>query len=101
MGLFLSMCSSLSADNNDSISVSIDEIDWEGGINVTIDINELVITGDADGDGIVGINDVIMTIDASLGNLAASFKKESADLDGDGIITINDVIMLIDLTLNQ
>lgn len=60
-----------------------------------------ILNGDADVDGIIGINDVIMTIDASLGNLAASFNKYAADLDGDGNITINDVIMLIDLTLNQ
>ena len=55
--------------------------------------------GDADGDGEITINDVIMAIDASLGNPSTSFIAPAADLDGDGEITINDVILMIDLTL--
>lgn len=57
------------------------------------------IPGDADGDGEITINDVVMTIDASLGKTNTSFIKAAADLDGDNEITINDVILIIDLTL--
>ena len=57
------------------------------------------IPGDADGDGEITINDVVMTIDASLDKAAPSFIKAAADLDGDNEITINDVILIIDLTL--
>lgn len=57
------------------------------------------IPGDADGDGEITINDVIMTIDASLDKADPTFIKAAADLDGDNEITINDVILIIDLTL--
>ena len=63
------------------------------------DVNFNYLPGDADGDGEVTINDVIMTINASLGNPSASFNAAAADLDGDGEITINDIIMIINLTL--
>ncbi len=59
------------------------------------------ILGDVDGDGEITINDVIMTINASLGNPSAAFNAAAADLDGDGEITINDVIKIINLTLQN
>lgn len=57
--------------------------------------------GDPDGDGEVTINDVIMAINASLGNPSATIIAPAADMDGDGSITINDVIMIINKTLNK
>ena len=59
------------------------------------------IPGDADGDGEITINDVIMAINASLGNPSPTIIAPAADMDGDGSITINDVIMIINKTLNK
>lgn len=90
-------------DLNSSETVTFNNLSVAGmpSAPISLAIVPTFTPGDADGDGIIGINDVIMTIDASLGNPAASFIKDAADLDGDGNITINDVIMLIDLTLNK
>ena len=68
---------------------------------LTVDLANDVISGDVDGDGEVTINDVIMTINASLGKPSSNFNLSFADLDGDGEITINDVIMMIKLTLQN
>jgi len=55
--------------------------------------------GDADGDGEITVNDVVMAINASLGNPPANFIAAAADMDGDGEITVNDIVMLIQLSL--
>jgi hypothetical protein len=64
-----------------------------------LDLVMQYIPGDVDGDGEFTINDVIMTINAALGNPSPSFIAEAADMDGDGEITINDVIKIINLVL--
>ena len=66
-----------------------------------LDFVQKYIPGDADGDMELTINDVIMTINAALGNPSASFNSAAADLDGDGEITINDVIKEINLVLQN
>jgi surface protein len=57
------------------------------------------VPGDADGDGVVGVNDVTVIIDAIMYNDYSSIDIEAADLDGDGNITINDIVILIDYIL--
>ena len=57
------------------------------------------IPGDADGEGVAGINDVTVIIDAILYSDYSSIDTEAADLDGDGNITINDIVILIDYIL--
>lgn len=66
-----------------------------------LDFVRKYIPGDVDGDGEFTINDVIMTINAALGNPSANFNADAADMDGDGEITINDVIKIINLVLQS
>ena len=59
-------------------------------------------TGDADGDGVVDINDVTLIIDYLLGSQSDkgyTINMEAADVDHDGVVDINDVTMLIDTLL--
>ena len=56
-----------------------------------------VIHGDADGDGIVSINDVTILIDYIL--TGAGDVGAGADVDGDGMINITDITVLIDMIL--
>ena len=57
--------------------------------------------GDADGDGKVGIADVVRLIDYLLSGSGNGFDRGAADVDGDGSITIGDVTKLIDTLLHQ
>ncbi len=54
------------------------------------------IPGDADGDGIISIGDVVLLIDLIIDNCSVA-DHEAADVDGDQMLTIADVVALIDL----
>ena len=57
-------------------------------------------TGDVDGDGEIGINDVTALIDYIL-NSEEHIVSPGADVDGSGNITIDDVTILIDMLLGS
>ena len=81
-------------------SMTFKSLDVQGMPSAPVVLNFVpFIPGDPDGDGEVTVNDVVMTINASLGNPPANFIAAAADLDGDGEITVNDIIMLIQLSL--
>ena len=52
--------------------------------------------GDADGSGIVNINDVVCIVNHILNRATGKFIDEAADVDNSGTININDVVVLID-----
>ena len=56
------------------------------------------ITGDVDGNGEVGINDVTVLIDYLLAG--GSIDTEAADVNGDNSVSISDVTDLIDILLS-
>lgn len=60
----------------------------------------MVITGDVDGDGMVGINDVTVLIDYLLSGDALAVYLSAADVDGDGLVNIADITALIDYLLS-
>ena len=60
----------------------------------------IVIPGDVDDDGNVGIGDVTSLIDYILNGDDTVINSANADVDSDGEITIADVTSLIDLILN-
>ena len=57
--------------------------------------------GDSDGDGVIGINDATLIIDAILSGDTSSVIVENADLNGNGRLDIGDVATLIDMILHQ
>lgn len=56
------------------------------------------IPGDADGDGIIGIADVIVLIDLIIDRCSVE-GHEAADVDGDQVLTIADIVALTDMIL--
>ena len=57
------------------------------------------ITGDVDGNGVLGISDVTALIDYLLSG--GNIDTEAADVNGDNSISIGDVTALIDILLNE
>jgi Leucine-rich repeat (LRR) protein len=61
----------------------------------------VLIKGDADGDGTVDVNDVTTTINHILGKPVATFIPEAANVDGDDTIDVNDVQGIINIALGK
>ena len=103
-GLLLGVSSPLSAEVKDSITVSIDENDWEGGLDVTIDIgssSEMVTLGDVNNDGEVDLTDVVLIFDYFMGEELTDFVEEAADFNGDGDVDLTDVVLVFDYFMDQ
>lgn len=60
-----------------------------------------ILKGDADGDGVVDVNDVTTTINYILGKPYGSFNFDAANIDGDDAIDVNDVQGIIDIALGK
>ena len=58
------------------------------------------ISGDASGDGLVNIDDVIAIVNYIIGNVPANFIKANADMNGDGNITVSDAAAVVNKILN-
>ncbi len=63
--------------------------------------SEPLIMGDVDGDGMVGIADVVELIDYILAGSVSVTEHPAADLDVDGVISIADVTELVDIILSK
>ena len=57
--------------------------------------------GDANGDGIVDISDVLCIVDYILGKKVEKFDSSAADLNADHIIDITDVLSVVDVILGK
>lgn len=62
---------------------------------------EAFATGDADGDGVVDVNDVTSTINYILNKPTARFVQRAANVDGDTSIDVNDVQGIINIALGK
>jgi len=62
---------------------------------VTVDYR----AGDANGDGMVAVNDVVYTVNKILNNAAEDFIFSAADMNDDNEIMINDVVMIVNTIL--
>ena len=61
---------------------------------------EDILMGDANGDGLINITDIVITVDYSLSNPSEAFHFKNADMNGDGQINITDVVQITDIILN-
>ena len=59
------------------------------------------VPGDVNNDGLIAINDVVITINKVLGITADNFVFAAADMNGDGKILVNDVVMVINAVLGN
>ena len=60
-----------------------------------------MLTGDANGDGLVSIADVTATVNHLLGKSVAGFDATAADANGDGTITVADVNAIVNIILSK
>lgn len=64
----------------------------------------VVVNGDADGDGVVSVNDLSTLVDYLLGfeskNSDGGFNLLGADADGDGVVGISDISTVVDILLH-
>jgi hypothetical protein len=58
-----------------------------------------ITPGDVNGDGQVMVNDVVLAINAVLGQAPEGFLQKAADMNGDGQIMVNDVVLMINVVL--
>lgn len=58
------------------------------------------LLGDANGDKIVDVTDVMVTVNRILGNTPSPFFRENADVDGNDIIDVTDVMLIVHIILN-
>lgn len=54
---------------------------------------------DTNNDGMIAIDDVVLTINAVLGNASENFVFDAADMNGDGQILVDDVVKVINTVL--
>lgn len=59
------------------------------------------ITGDADGDGMVSVTDIVYIVNKILGNPASDFDADAADVNGDGGIDVSDIVATVNIILNK
>ncbi|MBQ6167719.1 MAG: glycosyl hydrolase 53 family protein [Muribaculaceae bacterium] len=65
-----------------------------------IEPQPVVMPGDVNGDGMIGIVDVTTLIDYILNGVATNFNILNADADQNGTIDISDITLVIDMVLN-
>ena len=67
----------------------------------TEDDPEATLLGDADGNGIVNITDVLVTTNMTIGKTPSAFVFENADVNKDNEITITDIILIVNISLGK
>jgi hypothetical protein len=58
------------------------------------------IPGDANGDGLVNVTDIVATVNYIMDNPSDNFNKDAADLNGDGIVNVTDIVQMVNIIMN-
>ena len=66
-----------------------------------ITLQDSLIPGDANGDGIVSISDAVAVVNSILGQPSSNFIKTAADVNNDGYVTISDAVAIVNIILNN
>ena len=57
------------------------------------------IPGDANGDGLVNVTDIVATVNFIMEKPSDNFNKEAADLNGDGVVNVTDIVMMVKIIM--
>ena len=57
--------------------------------------------GDANGDGVVDVADVVAIVNKILEKPAENFNEKAADVNGDGVIDVSDVVGVVNIILSK
>jgi hypothetical protein len=71
--------------------------DPSGGMSLHFDVG---IKGDVNSDGNIDVTDVVLMVNAILGNPSMYFNPWAADIDDTNEVNINDVVMVVNMVLN-
>ena len=55
--------------------------------------------GDANGDGVVNVSDIVLTVNYIMGKNPANFNKDAADLTGDGEVNVTDIVKMVNIIM--
>jgi len=59
------------------------------------------IPGDANGDGLVNVADIVEIVNCILGHPSAKFNKVAADVNGDGVVNVTDIVSVVNIILSS
>ncbi len=69
------------------------------GYKVTIEL--AFIPGDANGDGVVNVTDIVEIVNDILGHPSAKFDPIAADVNGDGVVNVTDIVSVVNIILSS
>ena len=64
-----------------------------------VTIGAAFIPGDANGDGLVNVTDIVATVNFIMEKPVEGFNKEAADLSGDGDINVTDIVKMVNIIM--
>jgi len=68
----------------------------------TFETGESPVTpGDANGDGLVNVTDIVEIVNDILGHPSAKFNKAAADVNGDGVVNVTDIVSVVNIILSS
>ena len=82
-----------------------DPLTWEDAIRAitrlydSTDRKPAIILGDANGDGLVNVTDIVATVNFIMEKPSDGFNKEAADLNGDGVVNVTDIVMMVKIIM--
>ena len=82
-----------------------DPLTWEDAIRAitrlydSTDRKPVVVLGDANGDGLVNVTDIVATVNYIMEKPSDGFNKEAADLNGDGVVNVTDIVMMVKIIM--
>ncbi len=89
-------------DNVRIVALLIDS--WTGEIINAADCkigesSSYVIPGDANGDGVMNVTDIVATVNYIMEKPSDGFNKEAADLNGDGLVNVTDIVKMVSIIM--
>lgn len=69
-------------------------------VTITISFEKSFIPGDANGDGLVNVTDIVAAVNYIMDNPSDNFNKDAADLNGDGIVNVTDIVQMVNIIMN-
>ena len=78
---------------------------WEDAISAvtrlydSTDREPVVVLGDANGDGVMNVTDIVATVNYIMEKPSDGFNKEAADLNGDGLVNVTDIVKMVSIIM--
>ena len=95
----------LYASTDDGISARIDHAPSAGDNSVLlygykVTIEPVTILGDANGDGLVNVTDIVATVNFIMEKPSDGFNEAAADLNGDGVVNVTDIVKMVSIIMS-